>query len=75
LWIVFLREQNVQLCWRPADKFPVHEEASDGEKVQFEAEGRKVVIHTGRRGGKQFQHTTQTKRGMKRTIDDYPPKK
>ncbi len=45
------------------------------KKSSSRPKGGNVVIRTGKSGGKQFQHTTQTKGGMKRTIYDYPPKK
>jgi hypothetical protein len=34
-----------------------------------------VRIREGEKGGKQFQHNEETKKGMKRSIYDYPPKK
>jgi len=45
------------------------------KESESKPKGTNVTIRTGKNGAKQIQHTTQTKKGMKRTIYDYPPKK
>jgi len=42
-------------------------------KKTYRPKNGHVVIRVGRSGGKQFQHSKETKLGMLRRIYDYPP--
>ena len=51
------------------------EEIAMAKEAEYRPKGSNVRIRVGKRGGKQFEHTSKTKKGTKKSTYHYAPKK